>query len=390
MRTGFLWLVPAVMASGCLAQTGADVVREGKYWVQTATGSASVKSSETLHVSTRGAVLLQGEARGNIGYVLQKKARAAASEAEARALLGKVTVKALRRRGAIVLEVSLPAGWATSAALQLHVPRGLRETVLESQGESIEAYDLDGALRADSRGGRLQLDRIRGDVTVRTGGGQVRLGKVGGRVMCFSGGGSISADTIGGEAGLNTEGGEILVRLAKGLVRASTGGGNIRIERADFGVTATARAGLIEVVHAGGPVIAQTGVGAIRVRSASNVQCEAGSGAIQLRAVYGGVSASTRSGSIVAELSGKPLQDSVLSTGAGDITVLIPSNLAVTVEAMSAYPGKRRIVSDFAEIRPRVGPDGMQSEAAGAINGGGPLLRLAAAGGTIYLRREKQ
>ena len=112
-------------------------------------------------------------------------------------------------------------------------------------------------------------------------------------------------------------------------------------------------------------------------------------GAIQLRAVYGGVSASTRSGSIVAELSGRPLQDSMLSTGAGDITVLIPSNLAVTVEAMSAYPGKRRIVSDFAEIRPRVGSDGMQSEAAGAINGGGPVLRLAASGGTIYLRREK-
>lgn len=386
MRTGWLWLVAAVMASGCLAQTGADVVREGKYWVQTATGSASLKGTETLYVSTHGAVLLEGEARKDIGYVLKKKARAA-DQAAARALLGKVTVKTMRRRGLTVLEVNLPAGWATSAALQVRVPRGLRETVLESQGESIEAYDLDGGLRADSRGGRLQVDRIGGDVTVRTGGGQVQLGKVGGKVMCFSGGGSISADTIGGEAGLNTEGGEILVRVAKGVVRASTAGGNIRIERADRGVTATARAGLIEVVHAGGPVIAQTGVGAIRVRSASNVQCEANSGAIQLRAVYGGLRAATRSGSIVAVLSGEPLQDSVLSTGAGDITVLIPSNLAVTVQAISAY---RRIVSDFSEIRTRFGPDDVQWEATGAINGGGPVLRLTASGGTIYLRREKR
>jgi hypothetical protein len=362
------------------------VVREGKYWVQTATGSAITSGLETLRVSTHGAVLLQGEARKDIGYVLKKKARAA-DRAEARALLAKVAVKTIRKRGATVLEVVQPPGWTTWAAFEVRVPRGLRETILESQGESIEAYDLDGALRADSRGGRLQVDRIGGGVTVRTGGGQVRLGKVGGKVLCFSGGGSITADTIGGEAGLNTEGGEILVKLAKGLVRASTGGGNIWIERADLGVNATARSGLIEVVHAGGPVIAQTGVGAIRIRSATNVQCEAGSGAIQLRAVSGGVSAATRSGSIVAALSGEPLQDSVLSTGAGDITVLIPSNLAVTVQAISAY---RRIVSDFSEIRPRLGPNEVQWEATGAINGGGPVLRLTAAGGTIYLRREKQ
>jgi hypothetical protein len=385
MKTGWLWFLAAAVAA---AQSDAQIVREGADWVQTVNGSAVLAGGAALKVSTRGALLLQGEARRDIGYVLKKRVKAA-DLARARALLDGVAVKTVRWNGGLALEVSLPPGGAASADVQLRVPRSLRETVLESQGESVEAYDLDGSLRADSRGGRLQADRIRGDVTVRTGGGPVRLGKVGGNVLCFSGGGTIAADTIGGQAGLNTEGGEIYVRVAQGLVRASTRGGNIRVERAERGVTASAQAGLIEVIEAGGPVIAETGAGSIRVRSAGNVECQAGTGAIQLREVYGGLRVVTRSGSILAELAGKPLEDSMLSTGAGDITVLIPSNLAVTIQAINAYPGSHRIVSDFAEIRPRLGQVEAESEALGAINGGGPLLRLTASGGTIYLRRQR-
>jgi hypothetical protein len=388
MRTGWLWFVPAVIVAACVAQTDSPVVREGKYWVQTANGSASLAGSELLKVSTRGAVSLQGEARGDLGYVLKKRTKVQ-DPARARALLNGIAVKTSKRSGGIVLEVSLPSGWETSADLQLRVPRSLRETILESQGESIEASDLDGSLRADSRGGRLQVDRIQGDVTVRTGGGQVRLGKVGGNVLCFSGGGSITADMIGGEAGLNTEGGEINVKVAKGLVRASTRGGNIRIERAGYGVTAEAQAGLIDVIRANGPVTAQTGAGAIRIRSAGNVECQVETGPVQLYGVYGGLRVATRAGSILAELAAKPLQDSSLSTGSGDITVLIPSNLAVTVQAFSAYPGGHRIISDFTEIRPRLSQGEAETEALGAINGGGPLLRLTASGGTIYLRRQR-
>jgi hypothetical protein len=388
MSSGWRWLVPAAMAAVCAAQTGPGLVREGKYWVQAVNGSAPLPVSDSLKVSTRGLLLVQGEARPDVVYVLKKRARVQDPE-RARVLLNQVSLKMVRRGAGMVLEVSFPAGGLTSADLRVRMPRKLRETVLESQGESIEAYDLDGSLRADSRGGRLQVDRIGGDVTVRTGGGQVRLGQIGRNVLCFSGGGTITADSIGGEAGLNTEGGEIYVKVAKGLVRASTKGGNIRVERADRGVRASAQAGLIDVIHAKGPVMAETGMGSIRIRSAGNVECQAETGAIQLREVYGGLRVATRSGSILAELGGRPLQDSTLSTGGGDITVLIPSKLAVTIQAINAYPGSHRIVSDFAEIRPRLGQSDAESEALGAINGGGPLLRLTASGGTIYLRRQK-
>jgi hypothetical protein len=346
-----------------------------------------VGSSELLRISTRGAVSVQGEAREDIAYALKKRT-GARSEAAARALLGQIAVRTERRGGEVLLEVSLPADWSSSAGLRLRVPQNLRETVLESRGDSIEAYDLRGTLRADSSGGRVVVDRVQGKVVVRTGGGEVRLGKIQGGVLCFSGGGQIIADTIAGEAGLNTEGGEIVVRVAKGPVRASTAGGNIRIEEAAHSVTATAKAGLIDVARSRGPVIAQTGSGAIKVRSAGNVKVEAGAGAIALESVYGGLHASTRSGSIMAELDGRPLKNSVFATGSGDITVFIPSNLSVTVQAVSASPGGQRIISDFSEIRTRIAA-GTRAEAEGALNGGGPLLRLTALKGTIYLRRQK-
>lgn len=383
-----LCAVLAAAAFSCAAQTEPGMVREGAYWVQTVTGTAAVSSSGILRVSTRGPVSLQGEAREDIAYELKKRARVGA-EAAAHTLLEKISLTRGKRGSDLLLEVSLPPVWTASATLRLRVPRDLRQTILQTQGDEIEVSDLDGMLRAHSGGGRVRVDKVRGKVTVRTEGGQVRLGEIGGGVECFSGGGQIIAEEIAGESGLNSEGGEIVVRRAKGPVRASTAGGNIRIERADQGVTASAKAGLIHVVHSAGPVVAQTGSGAIKIRSAGDIECQAGTGAIALESVFGGLQVSTHSGSILADLAEKPLRDSALTTGAGDITVLIPSNLSVTVQAISASPGGRRIVSDFPEIRTRVLPAGARAEAEGVLNGGGPLLRLTTLGGSIYLRRQK-
>ncbi len=84
------------------------------------------------------------------------------------------------------------------------------------------------------------------------------------------------------------------------------------------------------------------------------------------------------------------MADSILSTNAGDITVLIPSNLALTVQATNESGGSGRIISDFPQFRPQAGGlPGAPLVAEGALNGGGPLLRVNVMGGTIYLHRSK-
>ena len=113
----------------------------------------------------------------------------------------------------------------------------------------------------------------------------------------------------------------------------------------------------------------------------------------RLRNVGGALRASTAAGSILAELlSGNRIQDSTLSTSAGDITVFIASNIPLTVLARNDSGGATgRIISDFKEIRVKPGsqPGASPVLAEGALNGGGPVLRINVNGGTIYLRRPK-
>ena len=78
-------------------------------------------------------------------------------------------------------------------------------------------------------------------------------------------------------------------------------------------------------------------------------------GAIRVRGLGGPLRAQTALGSILAELTpGIRLDDSSLNSGGGDITVFIPSNVAVSVQALSDSKNRApRIVSDFPEIRVR-------------------------------------
>jgi len=377
-----LWLAQA-FALAALAQTSSGPAREGGYWVDTITGSAA--AGESVRVVTAGAVHIQGEQRGDIVYSLKRRVKAR-DEASARAQLDAIAVKAVREGARMVLEVTGPDPRA-AADLHVRVPRKLREAAVESSGGAIEIADIDGAVRVATAAGAVEVNRVGGGVAVRTGGGAVRLDQIGGSVECFTGGGTITAGLLRGDATLATGGGEIVVREAHGLVKARTLGGNIRIERADRGVQAAAIRGLVDVIQAGGPVRIETGTGAIRVRASTNVHCESETGTIQLQATSGGLRAITRTGSILADLSGvQKLESSTLVTSAGDITVLIPSNLRVTVEAVNSTSAGQRIVSDFGGMHPQASTG---SVAEVALNGGGPLLRLTTAGGTIYLRRPK-
>ena len=82
-----------------------------------------------------------------------------------------------------------------------------------------------------------------------------------------------------------------------------------------------------------------------------------------------------------------PISNKVsVGVGNGDITVMIPSNVGVTISAENQLADSiRRILSDFREIQPRL--RGMRLEAEGPVNGGGPLLQISASSGTIFLKR---
>ncbi|MGH9667382.1 MAG: DUF4097 family beta strand repeat-containing protein, partial [Bryobacteraceae bacterium] len=311
------------------AETRTTLVREGASWVETTTGTVNIADAGRLQVSTRGAIVLRGQTAGSVIYTLRQRVRAR-SEDEARRLLGQPAAQS-HTRGDWTVLVLLPSDAnGVDADLKLAAPRGLRETILETRGGAVDVADMDGSIRVETAGGNIHLDRIGRSATVKTGGGEIRVGRINGSLRCLSSGGSIRVDHTGGETWCETAGGEITVRDAGGPLHVSTEGGNVEVARAAGSVSASSVAGLIEVKQAGGPVHAETKGGSIQVGSAHGAQCESAAGTIRVKSVSGSLRIVTASGSILAQLiSGVSMQDSFLSTGGGDITVLIPSNLAV-------------------------------------------------------------
>lgn len=384
-------LATFVLPAAAFSQGNSPITREGRYWVQTISGSVPASGASRMRVITEGNVVLRGDSGGKLVYSAKVRVKAR-SEKEAGVILRSFEAKTKTTGPWMYFTLLPPPQIVNSPEVTLTVPRELAQTWIETRGGNVLASDLDGELRAESAGGRIDIDRINAAARVRTGGGEIHVGRVAGAVHCYSGGGSIRAESAGADSVFETAGGEIVIREARGPVRASTAGGNIRVERSAGTVFARTAGGLIEVQQSEGAVTAESSGGAIQVNAAKGVLCESSGGTIRLRNVAGALRATTSAGSILAELlSGNRIEDSTLSTNGGDITVFIASNIPLTVRARNESAGTvGRIISDFPEIRVRsAGMGSAPVIAEGALNGGGPVLRIIVTGGTIYLRRER-
>jgi hypothetical protein len=379
----------AAVAGGALGQISVPV-HEGRYWVQTFRGEAPAAAAARMRIGTEGNLVLRGQSSDKIVYALKARVKARNAQ-EAAALLRAFEIRGKGQGDWFNLTVTIPRENPAGPDLSVQVPRRLRQVWVESRGGGIDAGDMEGELRAESAGGRISVDRIGLNATVKTGGGDIQVGRVGGAVRCYSGGGSIRVDSSGGESWLETAGGEIAVRESLGAVHASTAGGNIRVDRAIGTVYAKTAGGVIDVRQASGTVTAESSGGAIQVNAARGVRCESANGTIRLRNVGGALRATAAAGSILAELlAGNRIEDSMLSTNAGDVTVFIAAGIGLTVLARNESAGSvGRIVSEFPEIRVRTaGPGAAPALAEGRLNGGGPVLRISVNGGSIYLKRE--
>jgi hypothetical protein len=121
------------------------------------------------------------------------------------------------------------------------------------------------------------------------------------------------------------------------------------------------------------------------------VKAQSAGGMVRVMGDMGPMNVETALGNILAELmAGAALQQSFLTAASGDITVRIPSNLRITVMAVGAPGGRPHITSEFNEIQPQgFGFWRSPGIVQGAINGGGPVLKLNDPHGMIQLVRVK-
>ncbi len=178
-------------------------------------------------------------------------------------------------------------------------------------------------------GGSITVGDLAGKVKARTSGGNIKLGKIGAEVEARTSGGHVSLESARGPVKLGTSGGDVSAGTVTGEADLSTSGGNIRID-----------------------------------------------------AVEGILKASTSGGNVRAAFVG-PIKDHCsLSTSGGSVKVTVDKAAAFRLDASTSGGS---VDADGLTITLEKSTRG-RTQLAGAVNGGGPALKLRSSGGDIVVR----
>lgn len=195
-------------------------------------------------------------------------------------------------------------------------------------------------------GGSISVSRLKGEMIAHTSGGSLKFDRIDGPVNGSTSGGGISVAGVTGKAVVHTSGGPVWVTDTAGDVDASTSGGSISID----GVSGRVKA------HTSG-------------------------GWIDAKEISGAIDASTSGGSVTASLRGQPKQECRFYTAGGSIHVSLPGDARVNLDASTSGGS---VSTDFPVAYT---DDRHHSELRAPLNGGGPLLYLHTAGGSINVQR---
>ncbi len=313
------------------------------------------------------------------------------TQKDAHELLKSFTISAHSTTEGVLLKAEGPerhgAGrlWVT---LEMDIPKNSSVDVTTGGG-NIDATQIEGRVGLATAGGNITAGDIGGPAHLETGGGNIIAKNVSGELYANTGGGHITIGSVAGDATLRTGGGHIRVTSVQGTAHFETGGGNITLEHSGAELTAETAGGEITVGEAAGQVRAHTAGGGIKVvRMFGPTDLETSGGSIYLTQVDSAVRASTSDGGITAWFVApkKPSGVCELQSSSGDITVHLPRELPVTIDALVMKGGDHRVIVDPA-FPLKVSYDDLKGShmvrAEGDLNGGGEVLKLRTVAGNI-------
>ncbi len=402
--------VLAVLAPLALAQE-ARISRQGDgVWSQEINGTLAAVKILRIRVEM-GSVIVRGGSQSAIRYNIHARSHTS-SEQEARRQFDAYKVNAYVkgdtawivgewqgghhiRVGPAQVRIYRGVEHNFAGEFAINVPRDMSLVKIETEGGDIDATGVAGRVEAESGGGNMRLDDIGGGASAQTGGGSIDVGTITGDIGLHTGGGSIAVHHANGKIAAETGGGTVEIMSASQGASIETGGGSIELRQCSGKVKVSTGGGSIDLGDIGGPAEIRTGGGSIHLASAQgHVDAQTGGGGIEL---YGVPSArvETAAGGIVVKLikTAAPPSDSRLETSAGDITVYIAPDVAISVRASVDLGNGHHITSEFPDIHiasegDKWGPRSLNAE--GKLNGGGPVLKVRTTTGDICFRRANQ
>lgn len=368
------------------------VTREGGAWGQEITGSLAAVRNLRVKVDM-GSVVVRGTQQSGINYVVHTRYKTS-SEQDARHEFERYKVTAYVKGDTAWIVGDWQGGRPPrhfSGEFAINVPREMALVKLETDGGNVDATGVAGRVEAESGGGGMHLDDIGGGGNVETGGGSIDVGTVGGDMGLHTGGGSIMVRHANGKLVAETGGGTIEIQSAGQGATIETGGGSIEVHQCSGRLKVSTGGGNVDLGDIGGPVDVDSGGGSIRLTSAKgHVVANTGGGAIDLYGVSS-ARAETGAGGITVKIvnNGGERKDSELETSAGDITVYIAADVAISVRANVDMGNGHHITSEIPEIHISSEGDqwGRTLSAEGKLNGGGPMLKVRTSTGDINFKR---
>ncbi len=375
----------------CAQQT--KVYRDGNSWVEEITGT--LPAARELRVITDiGSVQVQGNSP-HVSYVIRKRSYAP-SEEVAKRQLEQLRVSAAKTGETISIE-----GKSSSRRFErfgaefiVQVPREISLVKVQTHSGSLAFSSIAATIVASTGAGLIKLDDLAGPVKISSGGGNVEAGNLGSDLTLTSGAADVRVSNVNGLTQVNLGGGRVYI----GSSRASTiqtGAGSIQVQKCLGNLHVISGGGNLYLGDVDGAVQAETEGGSVRLASATGpVQVTTGGGSVSLFNLSRGAQVETGAGPITVEFIGNHgFTDSFLHTAAGDVSVCFASNFPVTVHATSDMASGQGILSSFPGLtitQQGVGAFSARAMSAeGALNGGGPALRIRTTIGQIAFRRCK-
>ncbi len=391
------WIAAAallVMAVGIpLWAQQSRVYRDGNSWVEETTGT--LPASRQIRIMTDlGSVEVSGSSP-RVTYVIRKRSYAPNEEA-ARHQFEQMRIATIKNVEGDFIEGRLANRNLTrfTAEFIIQIPRTLDMVKVETHGGALSFSSIAAAVTGSTGGGPIKLDDLEGTIKMTSGGGNVDVGRLGGDFSLTTGGGDVHIKNVAGQIRVNIGGGRVSVGSVQGAI-IQTGAGNIEVRKCSGDLGVSSGGGNLILGDVTGAVQAETTGGSVHLDSAQGrVQVTTGGGSVELMKLSQSAQVQTGAGGITAEFIGQKgaFGDSSLHTAAGDVVVYLPKALPVTVHASSDMATGHGISSEFSGLRitkegSNFVPRSMYAE--GALNGGGPVLKVRTIIGQIDFRQTR-
>ena len=260
-----------------------------------------------------------------------------------------------------------------SHRFEIYVPRRFNVRI-ESAGGTISIVNVEGSFRGTTGGGSIEIERASGDVRLGTGGGDVRVSNSDLRGSVTTGGGAVRITNVTGGLVGSSGSGDVTINgresgegrsfgtgYGRGIGSSSPSTTTTYTARGDGQTFASSGFDGIQRRRSGGDIVlgeapngarVSTGGGTISIaRSGGDVHANTGGGAIDIGPASGSVVASTGAGNISVAFAGGGAHSGEMTTGNGQIELVLPSDISATVILETAYTNnfsrKTRIESDW-------------------------------------------